>query len=329
LYAEKVFAEHPLGLWALDEKLDYLSLIQEAQRDVEDLWTVTGGTAFSGAGVVGEPFTDSPTTIIKGSVPVGDTNEIVCISPNLASFATFDEQYGNFCIGSYIYIDSIYAQSISIGYEYTDPTSLLVYQELKTFEVNVFDSWIFVSETFDTPDETTNFRAVIKINTLDGGSTTDDYIFHINGVTAGQWSEEFNTSSLGVQTIEVPSSISLYGGMQGVESFNYGIQDTPGYYLSALGLLARNTSLPLVFGASNLTKLNVSSGASLIVPGKGFLNNKGKYNNYTVEFWARINSDSSLDKRIFGPISSTDGLYINGGFLTLSIGNNFASHFVG
>jgi hypothetical protein len=329
LYAEKVFAEHPLGLWALDEKLDYLSLIQEAQRDVEDLWTVTGGTAFSGAGVVGEPFTDSPTTTIKGSVPTGNTNQIVCISPNLANFSTFDEQYGNFCIGSYIYIDSIYAQSISIGYEYTDPTSLLVYQELKTFEVSVFDSWIFVSETFDTPDETTNFRAVIKINTLDGGSTTDDYIFHINGVTAGQWSEEFNTSSLGVQTIQLPSSISLYGGMQGVESFNYGIQDTPGYYLSALGLLARNTSLPLVFGASNLTKLNVSSGASLIVPGKGFLNNKGKYNNYTVEFWARINSDSSLDKRIFGPISSTDGLYINGGFLTLSIGNNFASHFVG
>jgi hypothetical protein len=329
LYAEKVFAEHPLGLWALDEKVDYLSLITESQRDVEDLWTITGGTAFSGAGIVGEPFIDSPTTVIKGLVPTGDTNEIVCISPNLANFSTFDSEYGNFCIGSYIYIDSVYAQSISIGYEYTDPTSLIVYQDLKTFEVEVSDSWIFLSETFDTPDETANFRVVIKINTLDGGSTIDDYVFYINGVTAGQWSEEFNTSSLGVETIQIPSSISSYGGMQGVEAFNYGIQDTPGYYISALGLLARNTSLPLVFGSSNLTKLNVSSGASLIVPGKGFLNNKGKYNDYTVEFWARINSDSFLDKRIFGPISSTDGLYINGGFLTLSIGNNFASHFIG
>jgi hypothetical protein len=329
LYAEKVFAEHPLGLWALDEKLDYLSLIQESQRDVEDSWTVTGGTAFSGLDIVGEPFVDSATTVIKGLVPTGDTNEIVCISPNLANFATFDEQYGNFCIGSYIYIDSIYAQSVSIGYEYTDPTSLIVYQNVKTFEVSVSNSWIFVSETFDTPNEATNFRVVIKINTLNGGTLVDDYIFYINGISAGQWSEEFNTSSLGVETIQIPSSISVYGGTQGVEAFNYGIQDTPGYYLSALGLLARNTSLPLVFGATNLTKLNVSSGASLIVPGKGFLNNKGKHNSYTVEFWARINSDSSLDKRIFGPISSTDGLYINGGFLTLSIGNNFASHFVG
>jgi hypothetical protein len=329
LYAEKVFAEHPLGLWALDEKLDYLSLIQESQRDVEDSWTVTGGTAFSGLDIVGEPFRDSATTVIKGLVPTGDTNEIVCTSPNLANFGTFDDQYGNFCIGSYIYIDSIYTESVSIGYEYTDPTSLLLYQELKTFEVNVSNSWIFISETFDTPNEITNFRVVIKINTLNGGTLVDDYVFYINGITAGQWSEEFNTSSLGVETVEIPSSISVYGGSQGVEAFNYGIQDTSGYYLSALGLLARNTSLPLVFGASNLTKLNVSSGASLIVPGKGFLNNKGKYNNYTVEFWARINSDSFLDKRIFGPISSTDGLYINGGLLTLSIGNNFASHFVG
>jgi hypothetical protein len=324
-----VFAEHPLGLWALDEKVDYLSLIQESQRDVEDSWTITGGTAFSGLDIVGEPFVDSATTVIKGLVPTGDTNEIVCISPNLANFATFDDEYGNFCIGSYIYIDSIYAQSVSIGYEYTDPTSLVLYQDVKTFEINVSNSWIFVSETFDTPNEATNFRIVIKINTLNGGTLVDDYIFYINGISAGQWSEEFNTSSLGVETIQIPSSISVYGGTQGVEAFNYGIQETPGYYLSALGLLARNTSLPLVFGASNLTRLNVSSGASLIVPGKGFLNNKGKYNNYTVEFWARINSDSSLDKRIFGPISSTDGLYINGGFLTLSIGNNFKSYFVG
>jgi hypothetical protein len=36
-----------------------------------------------------------------------------------------------------------------------------------------------------------------------------------------------------------------------------------------------------------------------------------------------------IDNRIFGPISSTDGLYANSGFLTLVVGNNFASHFVG
>jgi hypothetical protein len=33
--------------------------------------------------------------------------------------------------------------------------------------------------------------------------------------------------------------------------------------------------------------------------------------------------------KIFGPISSDDGLYVEDGFLTLVIGNQFASHFVG
>ena len=33
LYAEKIFSEHPISLWALDEQLDYINLIEESQRD--------------------------------------------------------------------------------------------------------------------------------------------------------------------------------------------------------------------------------------------------------------------------------------------------------
>jgi len=34
LYAEKIFAEHPTILWALDDSVDYISLVDEADRDV-------------------------------------------------------------------------------------------------------------------------------------------------------------------------------------------------------------------------------------------------------------------------------------------------------
>ena len=67
---------------------------------------------------------------------------------------------------------------------------------------------------------------------------------------------------------------------------------------------------------------------SIIFPGKGFLHEEGRYNNYTFEFWAKINSDTSSQKRIFGPIGNEDGLYVDNGFLTLLIGGNFSSHFV-
>jgi hypothetical protein len=86
----------------------------------------------------------------------------------------------------------------------------------------------------------------------------------------------------------------------------------------------------MVFGASNVTILKPNDGdPSIIIPGKGFLNNLGKYKEFTVEFWAKINSNTYESKRIFGPIASSDGLYVESGFLTLAIGDNFASHFVG
>ena len=42
LYAEKVFAEHPTGLWALDDRADYISLLSESQRNLSN-WTIVGG----------------------------------------------------------------------------------------------------------------------------------------------------------------------------------------------------------------------------------------------------------------------------------------------
>jgi hypothetical protein len=83
LYAEKIFSEHPLVLWALDDKADYVSLITEAQRNIESLWTVTGGTRNTdpGSGAVNPPFEDSLSTSILGTVPSGSPGNIVLISP--------------------------------------------------------------------------------------------------------------------------------------------------------------------------------------------------------------------------------------------------------
>lgn len=96
-------------------------------------------------------------------------------------------------------------------------------------------------------------------------------------------------------------------------------------------MFARNASIPMVYGASGVTILRpaTSSLPSLVVPGKGFLNESGRHKEYTVEFWAKINSSATTPKRIFGPIGSSDGLYVESGFLTFIIGKEFGSHFVG
>jgi hypothetical protein len=331
LYAEKIYSEHPLVLWALDDKADYVDLISEANRDVETDWSVSGGTAVEGS-APNEPFPDSITTEIEGNVPVGSTNDIICISPDLVNFTELNSELGTFSVGGYFYSNSAYLDSISIGYEYTDTTTSLVVQKLKTFPTTIFQNWAFVSETFEIPDENTELRAVVKIVTNTGGPTTADYQFYINGITVGQWAEDFNATSLGVVPEAFPNTIALTTTSQAIPTASYGISSDEGYYLvDNNSIVAKNSSVPMVFGASGVTVVTPNSGGdpSLIIPGKGFLNELGRYKDYTVEFWARISCDSSTPKRIFGPISNTDGLYVEGGFLTFVLGGEFGSHFVG
>ena len=327
LYAEKIFAEHPTIMWALDDQADYISLINETDRDL-GLWTVTNGTATSSS-FSNEPFPDSVTSLVEGDVPAVTSESVVCVSPNIINFTELDQTLKTFCVGAYFYSESPYLTAVSIGYQYTDTTSSQVVERLQTFNTNSFQAWSFVSGTFEIPDEDTELRMVIEFQ-YDQGGTTSDYVFYVNGFTLGQWSEDFNTVSLGVTPMSLPSNIPLTTA-QAIPADPYGLGGQVGYYLiSDNNLKARNTALPMVYGASNITRLRENNGEpSLIVPGKGFLNKDGQFKDYTVEFWMRVNSNTFAPKRIFGPIASTDGLYIEGGFLTLVIGKQFSSHFVG
>lgn len=327
LYAEKIYAEHPIALWSLDDKADYISLIDESDRDILT-WSITNGTAVVHA-LSDEPFPESQTTKITGVLTTEDFGQIVCVSNDIVNFSTLNDNLSTFSVGAFFNSISAYASSFEIGYEYFDTTSGSKIQRLKTYTTSVKDKWFFISETFDIPEDNTEFRIVLKINYIGGASTIDDYEFLVNGVTVGQWCEEFNSSSLGVQKISLPSEIAL--SSFAIEANSYGLQDNKGYYLvKDNSLVAKNTGIPLVYGASNLTKLLPNSGdPSLIIPGLGFLGDEGQYKEYTLEAWIRINSDSITKKRIIGPLGSDDGLYVSGPFLVLKIGNNSGSYYVG
>ena len=328
LYAEKIYSEHPVVLWALDDQLDYIGLISEAQRNLATFWTPTSATLATSFDDLKEPFPNSNLTRVRLNVPVSETLEASIISPNILNLNTLQD-LETFTIGSYFYSNSVFLQTVSIGYEYTDPGTSQIVQNLKTFTSSLFQKWGFISETFEVPNVSAQLRIVIKIKIFEGSVDPIDNEFYFNGITLGQWNEEFNTFSFGVTQTTVPPSVSLYGGADAVEAQAYGIAEDSGYYIAEGGLKCKNSGIPLVYGASGVTKLEPTQGASLIIPGKGFLNKKGQYNDYTIEFWARINANTSTPLKIFGPISSEDGLYIESGFLTLVIGDQFASHFVG
>jgi hypothetical protein len=333
LYAEKIYAEHPVALWALDDKADYVSLINEESRDLTS-WDISGGIAYSHT-LFNEPFPESHTTKILGDLTSDLSGQIVCISNDVINFSLLNKELSTFSIGAFFNSLSNYVSGFEIGYEYFDTTSGNKVERLKNYPASLSNEWFFISETFDTPEDNTEFRVVIKINYIGGALSTEDYAFLVNGISVGQWSEEFNSSSLGVEKTLLPSSIAIEQSY-GIEASAYSLEDKKGYYLVANNsLMAKNTGIPLVYGASNLTKILPNKDQddmpkpSLIIPGLGFMGEDGKYKDYTLEAWIRINSDSVTKKRVIGPIASDDGIYVEGPFLILKVGSNFASYYVG
>jgi hypothetical protein len=327
LYAEKVFAEHPTGLWALDDRADYISLLSESQRNFSN-WTIVGGTYVNYSQSVDEPFIDSYVGKITAT-PTGDEfASITAISNDIMNLQDFNKYLRTFSIGGYFYSESAYIAGFEIGYQYTDTTSGQNVTHLKNYDSIINSNWVFISETFDTPPDDSNMRLVFKINFI-GGSETED-VFLVNGISLGQWSEEFASTSLGVQTINIPSTISL-APQKGVVSKCYGLQELDAYYLVSDNMLkAKNSGIPIVYGTSGLTTIYPNGDLpSLIVPGVGFLNESGKFKQYTFETWLRVNSYSNDRKRIIGPIASEDGIYVDGPSIGLKVGNEYGAYYVG
>lgn len=327
LYAEKVFAEHPTGLWALDDNADYISLISEEQRNLSN-WEVTGGTGSSYPQSIGEPFINSYVGKIIADTTSNDSASIVAISNEIMDLKNLNTYLKTFSVGGYFYSESAYVAGFEIGYQYEDTTSGQIVTHLKNYDTIINNSWVFISETFDTPPDDSKIQLVFKINFI-GGSETDD-VFLVNGITFGQWSEEFSSTSLGVTPIDLPSNISV-SPQKAVIAKCYGLQELDAYYLISDNMLkAKNSGIPIVYGTSSLTALYPNGeNPSLIVPGLGFLNESGKFRQYTLETWLRVNSYSNDRKRIIGPIASSDGIYVDGPSIGLKIGNDYKTYYVG
>jgi len=332
LYAEKVFAEHPTGLWALDDKADYISLISEAQRvlsNPEKWYAPIGGTVSAYPDSVDEPFIGSYVGKITATPTSDEFGSVTMISKDIINLQQLNQYLRTFSIGGYFYSESSYISGFEIGYQYEDTTSGNIITHLRNYDTIINNSWVFISETFDTPPDETDLRIVFKINFL-GGSETDD-VFLVNGLTFGQWSEEFSSTSLGIEPIDITNKNIALSTKDAVVAKCYGLQELDAYYLVSENMLkAKNSGVPMVYGTSGLTALYPNGDdPSLIIPGVGLLNESGKFRQYTLETWLRINSYSDERKRIIGPISSDDGIYVDGPSIGLKVGSEYRTYYVG
>lgn len=333
LYAEKIYAEHPLALWTLDDDISFLQLFSDSQQDLSDgaLWSYTNLNEEIVQDYGTPPIPQSPQLRFSAAASGAYTSEIQStFSVSSSSFFSADKETA--CFSAHIYQASIFISEFEIGVVY-DATE---YSSTYSFGTDI--EWHKISHTFEIPNNKiiTFFIRVVFSN--DAYATMNDFEFQINGVSLGQWSEQYNSDSIGFNDIELPEEIrhlvSSSSSYTCTVADSYGLDDSlNGYYLiKNKQIYAENSGLPLAFGSQNSTRI-IEAGdnnPSVIVPGMGFLNDAGKYNSYTFEAWIRLDNLSANKIKIIGPIFSDDGIYVEEGYLSVQIGGScIKSYFVG
>jgi hypothetical protein len=331
IYATRAFEEHPLGIWPLDDRADYVSFVSEQNQNLQN-WTATGvdqvvsATEFASFPEValGVPF---PDVFINGVVGDASNNGLVTFtSPFTIQPSDLDLKRETLSIGLYSYTFEK-TLNVRIGFRYEDSDTEEIYEVIRSAVIATSLSWAMMTETFKIPQNFKNLQAIIEIFYSDDQAPND---FVLNGVSVGQWAEEFQLESLGVNLIDIPESINIKRS-RGLPAQPYGLPTQSGYYLAKDNfLLGRNFGLPLVFGSKNSTYIEEKDNSpSIIFPAFGFLNASGQFSKLTAEFWLRVQPQSLKARKIFGPISSLDGLYVEGPFFKLKIGNRVSSYYVG
>jgi len=336
LFASRAFSEHPLALWSLDDELSFISLLDQTHKNILN-WELENSDELVGLDSAGnKPL---PNEISSMVIPVTASPQYMdFLSPNLNLDLTKDQDKTTVTISAFLYAFESAIQSIEIGFAYKNNNEQN-YQYSITQITAREKEWLKATHTIDLPLKD-SVKGYLKIY-YSGNIIGNDYAVEVNALSIGQWSEVFHSESTGVIPTNLADSVldSLIPnadplGLKVVVADAYGLlEGKNGYYfVDNNKMLAVNYGLPMAFGSDNVTKIyqSVTEGVpSIVFPGQGFLNRAGINKQCSVEFWLRLYTNSSIPIRIFGPLTSNDGLYVEEEFLTIRIGRYTKSHYIG
>ena len=336
LYAARIFAEHPLALWALDDDFSFISKLSIQDKSIInwDLSNIVSSSASDPVGLILENEQTDVLTVIsassgyQGSASGTAINSITDLDPDkkTLSINAFAYNYNN-------------VSTFEIGFIHSGSTFFTSYTPERE------EVWTKISHTLNIPTGNVNIYPYFKVryDNTSLGNSGPDYNFSINALSVGQWSELYHYQSTGtlsasidpniLNIISASSSLSA-SAITGVVADSYGIAESKnGYYIVEKNrLLSYSDNFPITFGATNITNIAhplYGEIPSMVFPAEGFLNESGRYKETTLEFWLRAHTNVSSPIRIFGPLTTTDGVYVEKDFITIKIGPYRKSYFIG
>jgi hypothetical protein len=380
LYASRIFSEHPITCFPLDDVNNPVVKVTRIMNDNDfSSWTV-------GPGIV-EGYNDPP----DPAKCVNFTKTLVQQPLNIVSpvFIHNISAVSQLNVSFRIATDAVGAK-ISVGIE-TDagpkvtPTSSTLPHKLDldgevAGELSIpQNTWVDVKgHAYGFASSEKEYKIWIRLSGTPHGV---DLNYWVSDITVMNGTKDITTIITKEWNEAHYNFDPIFGGLtcKLLEAVPYAGADERGYYLIEDDeLLAKNYGIPLVYGSDNSTKIypstqtyNISKAEyrswslvkndggpdniwgdwksphtvhdllyeyeqkvyfplpSIVLPGHGVINQGGRYNTYTVEFWMKLTNNSLTSKKIWGPLRSSDGLYVKDGFITLMIGNKFASHPIG
>lgn len=185
LYASRVYAEHPVALWAMDESNYFVSLISQEEKEItETYWTFDNAVRNSSAvfTLSGYPFDDLDVNKIYLSTASAATVEFTVSLSSSVSYLELDPNKGSICVSSYIYIpEQTSILYVDIGLVVDGEESYNRYSFLKT------NNWEKISHT--EPRDGESFYSFIRVVfDPDVDANEEESSVYFNGFSFGQWS---------------------------------------------------------------------------------------------------------------------------------------------
>jgi hypothetical protein len=283
LYAARIFAEHPLAFWSLDDEVSFLSRLSVSEKDLSNWSLYNMQESLSSSPAFGAPVTGNPSVLVT-NVSASSFLSASAIASPINTINNLDPDKKTISINLFTYDFKGFVLSYDIGFKYNNT---LYY---KTISSPANQEWVKVSHTIDVPSGNIDLYPFFRINYINSGvNSGNDYDVAISGLSVGQWSELFHYKSTGenpttIQDAELLSIVSAsnYTSLSSsaitvIPADSYGIANSnAGYYLVENNrMLATSLDFPITFGSNNITSLTYpifSSIPSLVFEGQGFLN---------------------------------------------------------
>ena len=143
LYAEKIFSEHPLALWPLDDNITFLQLFSDSRQNLgnEASWILTNLTETEPSDYSDTPVPSSNSSSFVKSSSASNYSTITSTF-TFNSSADFNNSRGTACFSAHAYGVSAFIKSFEIGVIYDGEEYFSEYKLESTFR------WQKISHTF-------------------------------------------------------------------------------------------------------------------------------------------------------------------------------------